>query len=54
MTICEGSGRLSLAKVFNAKVAGALKGLYAAVKIPNVLNNLIIVCLDNLAAAIYL
>ncbi|EXU94515.1 reverse transcriptase domain protein [Metarhizium robertsii] len=51
VTICEGSGRLGPAEVFDAEAAGALEGLRAAVKIPDASDNPIVVCLDNLAAA---
>ena len=50
VTVCEGSGRLSPAKVFDAEVLGALEGLRTAVKIPDASDNPIVLCLDNLAA----
>ncbi|EXU94857.1 reverse transcriptase domain protein [Metarhizium robertsii] len=51
VTVCEGSGRLGPAEVFDAEAVGALEGLGAAVKISDASDNPIVVCLDNLAAA---
>lgn len=50
-TICEGSGRLGPAEVFDAEAVGALEGLRAAVNTPDASDSQIVVCLDNQAAA---
>ncbi|KAL9563922.1 hypothetical protein ACKAV7_011957 [Fusarium commune] len=51
LSICDGSGRLGPAEVFDAEAIGALEGLKAALNLPGSAAQDIIVCLDNLAAA---
>ncbi|RKK71559.1 hypothetical protein BFJ68_g18333, partial [Fusarium oxysporum] len=51
LSICDGSGRLGPAEVFDAEATGALEGLKAALNVPGSAARDIIVCLDNLAAA---
>ncbi|KAG7406260.1 hypothetical protein Forpe1208_v014452 [Fusarium oxysporum f. sp. rapae] len=51
LSICDGSGRLRPAEVFNAKAIGALEGLKATLNLPGSAAWDIIVYLDNLAAA---
>ncbi|KAG5750338.1 hypothetical protein H9Q72_006957 [Fusarium xylarioides] len=54
LSICDSSGRLRPAEVFDAKAIGALEGLKAALNLPGSAAQDIIVYLDNLAAAICL
>ncbi|KAL9572136.1 hypothetical protein ACKAV7_003714 [Fusarium commune] len=51
LSICDGSGRLGPAEVFDAEATGALEGLKAAPNLPGSAARDIVVCLDNLAAA---
>jgi ribonuclease HI len=51
LSICDGSGRLGSAEVFDAEATGALEGLKAALNLPGSAARDIVVCLDNLAAA---
>jgi len=51
LSICDGSGRLGPAEVFDAEATGALEGLKAALNLPGSAARDIVVCLDNLAAA---
>ncbi|KAL9563899.1 hypothetical protein ACKAV7_011934 [Fusarium commune] len=51
LSICDGSGRLGSAEVFDAEATGALEGLRAALTLQDSATQDIIVCLDNLAAA---
>ncbi|KAH7461702.1 hypothetical protein FOMA001_g18822 [Fusarium oxysporum f. sp. matthiolae] len=51
LSVCDGSGRLGPAEVFDAEATGALEGLKAALNLPGSAARDIIVCLDNLAAA---
>ncbi|TVY74420.1 hypothetical protein Focb16_v004649 [Fusarium oxysporum f. sp. cubense] len=51
LSICDGSGRLGPAEVFDAEATGALEGLKAALNLLESAARDIIVCLDNLAAA---
>ncbi|RKK08478.1 hypothetical protein BFJ66_g17778 [Fusarium oxysporum f. sp. cepae] len=50
-SICDGSGRLGPAEVFDAEATGALEGLKAALNLPGSAARDIVVCLDILAAA---
>lgn len=54
LSIYDGSGCLRPAEVFDAKAIGVLEGLKAALNLPGSAIRNIVVCLDNLAAAIYL
>ncbi|KAF6519542.1 hypothetical protein HZS61_007813 [Fusarium oxysporum f. sp. conglutinans] len=51
LSICDGSGRLGSAEVFDAEATGALEGLKAALNLLASAARDIIVCLDNLVAA---
>ncbi|KAF4455159.1 hypothetical protein F53441_2448 [Fusarium austroafricanum] len=51
LSICDGSGRLGPAEVFDAKATGALEGLKTALNLSGSAARDIIVYLDNLAAA---
>ncbi|RKK55616.1 hypothetical protein BFJ69_g17700 [Fusarium oxysporum] len=51
LSICDGSGRLGSAEVFDAEATGALEGLKAALNLPGSAARDIVVCLDNLAVA---
>ncbi|EXA31540.1 hypothetical protein BFJ63_vAg16012 [Fusarium oxysporum f. sp. narcissi] len=50
LSICDGSGRLGSAEVFDAEATGALEGLKAALNLPGSGARDIAVCLNNLAA----
>ncbi|KAG6979059.1 putative RNA-directed DNA polymerase from transposon BS [Fusarium oxysporum f. sp. conglutinans] len=51
LSICDGSGRLGSAEVFDAEATGALEGLKAALNLPGSAARDVVVCLYNLAAA---
>ncbi|EXU94940.1 reverse transcriptase domain protein [Metarhizium robertsii] len=50
-SVCQGTGRLGPAEVFDAEAKGALEGLKAALRLPQSATQRIVVCLDNIAAA---
>ncbi|KAF5236481.1 hypothetical protein FANTH_11249 [Fusarium anthophilum] len=51
LSVCDGSGRLGYAEVFDAEATGALGGLKVALNLTGSTAQDIEVCLDNLAAA---
>ena len=51
LSICDGSGRLGPAEVFDAEATGALDGLKAAQGLPSSATQDVVVCIDNLAAS---
>ncbi|KFA50736.1 hypothetical protein S40293_10100 [Stachybotrys chartarum IBT 40293] len=50
-SVSRGCGRLGPAEVFDAEATGALEGLKAAPRVQQVPGQMIVVCLDNIAAA---